>query len=242
MILGISGVANAELTVIGTATNSAGSYNMVWEHDTDGTSLVWLDMTTLTTWQGAMDWAAGLDSTMTYNFDPGYSVEWTDTQWRLPETEDRVSTLGMVYGTVYGDTNASYGYHIPGEASHLFYVGLGNLGARDRDGNLVPPEDRFTNAGPFENLPTSYVGIWLATTTDWFTYPDHGFLTPDDGLAAYYYKLGNGDLAVQRLDYSTEDRYAFAVRSADITVVPEPMTMSMLAMGGLALIRRRRTA
>jgi hypothetical protein len=34
-------------------------------------------------------------------------------------------------------------------------------------------------------------------------------------------------------------RYGLAVREADVTVVPEPATLGLLALGGLALIRRR---
>jgi len=35
-------------------------------------------------------------------------------------------------------------------------------------------------------------------------------------------------------------RYGLAVREADVTVVPEPATLGLLAMGGLAIIVRRR--
>ena len=226
MTLAVSGVANAALTVIGTATDSAGSYNMVWENDTDGTSLVWLDMDTLNTWQGAMDWADDLTSTMTFEVDPAYSVTWTDGQWRLPECEDRTDEFGWGWpgGTAPGD-EASYGYYIPGEAEHLF-----------RSGGL-------TSTGPFENLETDpnanlARGYWLSTT--------HDHWTADTLPAAFNYNFGNGNLLATRLDYASgELRFATAVRSADVTTaaVPEPASIivwSLLGIVGIGIGRSRR--
>jgi hypothetical protein len=217
----VSGSASADLDIIGTATDSAGSYNMVWENHTDGTSLVWLDMTTSNTWQDAMTWAAGLDSTMTYDVDSDYTVAFTDGQWRLPEVEDRVTSTDSIPGGI--------GYNIPGEASHLFHSG------------------GFANTGPFENLNTTYIGNWLATTSDYPMTTNEIFLSPDNAPGAYYYNLGNDNLLFQRLDtrFGNPSKYTLAVRSADVTPVPVPGAFLLGSMGlGFATwrLKRRRTA
>lgn len=81
------GVAGADLAVIGTADyNHSGTYNLIWEYDSDGTSLVWLDYTNpKNTWGhtgGSAGWIKGLGDSLTYAIS-GYSVDWTG-DWRLP--------------------------------------------------------------------------------------------------------------------------------------------------------------
>ena len=52
-------------------------------------SLVWLDHTNgQLAWQNQIDWAAGLDGSLTYNVDAAFTVLWDDTAWRLPSTVD----------------------------------------------------------------------------------------------------------------------------------------------------------
>ena len=53
----------------------------------------------------------------------------------------------------------------------------------------------------------------------------------------------NGDIAID-VTYSITDSGAgdIAFRGVMITAVPEPATMSLLALGGLAMLRRRRRA
>jgi hypothetical protein len=84
------GIASADLAVIGTATWSeperpfSATYNLIWESNDDGKSLVWLDYTNPKAhWAGQTDWAAELGTFLTDYDTPGYSVDWTG-DWRLP--------------------------------------------------------------------------------------------------------------------------------------------------------------
>ena len=123
----------ATLTTIGTAAYLGQEYNLIWDDDNNGNSIVWLDYTNAEdTWGNQMDWAAGLGGLLTYNIDAGYSVIWDDNQWRLPATLD-----GPTSGYTY-DGSTSAGYNITSsEMGHLFYVELGNTGHFDVDGSTT---------------------------------------------------------------------------------------------------------
>ena len=67
VFLGMIGVAQATLTVIGTATYDDGTggqeYNLIWDDDNNGKSVVWLDYTHPgDTWNNQMAWAASLNT------------------------------------------------------------------------------------------------------------------------------------------------------------------------------------
>ena len=125
-----AGMGNAALTTIGTATYGSTNYNLIWDNDNTGNSLVWLNYTNgnWTNWTTQTTWTASLESSLTISLLTGYSVTWTDSTWRLPAT--------------WGGTE---GYNITtSEMGHLFYIELGN------------PADYFSpfspNTGIFENL------------------------------------------------------------------------------------------
>ena len=63
IVFGVTGMANASLTNIGTATYNGIDYNLIWDDDNNGNSLVWLDYSnTAISWENQMAWAAGIDS------------------------------------------------------------------------------------------------------------------------------------------------------------------------------------
>ena len=73
VLLGVSISAHAVLVTVGTATYGGSDYNLIWDDDNNGNSVIWLDYTNSdATWSEQMDWAAGLGSTLTYNFDKPY--------------------------------------------------------------------------------------------------------------------------------------------------------------------------
>lgn len=161
-VLFFSGVANADLVVIGTATYSGKDYNLVYEEDQ---GLIWLDYTRQRSkWPDQMSWASQLNDpgVLTYKFNAEISVNWNGG-WRLPKTVDGARRWGA-------DGKTTAGCNITtSEMGHLYYVSLGNLGYYDTDGNPRPgwgkPMSRYQwglkNKGPFSNLqPYSY---WSGT-------------------------------------------------------------------------------
>ncbi len=111
IVMGYSIQAQADLITIGTATYSWRDYNLIWDDDNNGNSIVWLDYTNNNAnWTDQNDWALGLNNggVLTYNIDPGYAVTWNGA-WRLPTTETQLP-----------------GYNIEtGEMGHLYYTELG---------------------------------------------------------------------------------------------------------------------
>ena len=162
-LLTMIGIAQATLTVIGTAQfNGTGTeYNLIWEDDNNGNSVVWLDYcNTPAIWQNQTAWAVGLNNELVITLNPGYSVTWTDSSWRLPSTVDD----GMfVYGC---DGTTTAGYNITtSEMGHLFYAELGNLGCKDTSCN--PSSGCQTGYGlqsivPFQNLIAAW-WYWSGT-------------------------------------------------------------------------------
>ena len=111
-LLMFSASAHAALTTIGTAQidGTGPDYNLIWDDDNNGNSLVWLDYTTTyDSWFGIdwiyqRDWAAGLR--LTYNLNPAYTVtSWNDGSWRLPTASG---------GSGYDKINSEMG--------HLYYL------------------------------------------------------------------------------------------------------------------------
>jgi len=158
MVLGLlltSGLARAQLTVIGTATYQGTAYNLIWDDENNGHSVVWLDYTNaLANWSTQKAWAAGLDAQLTYNIDPAYTVIWEDAAWRLPATVNGA----YVYGC---DGTTTAGYNITtSEMGHLFYDELGNQGFFDTSYNYQSPYG-LQNTGPFEHLAATW--YWSGT-------------------------------------------------------------------------------
>ncbi|MBN2705752.1 MAG: hypothetical protein JXR89_04850, partial [Deltaproteobacteria bacterium] len=180
MVLGLlltSGLAQAQLTVIGTATYLGTPYNLIWDDDNNGHSVVWLDYTNApANWSTQTAWAAGLDAQLTYNIDPAYTVIWDDAAWRLPNTVDGQSDYGC-------DGTTTVGYNITtSEMGHLFYAELGNQGYLDTSCNTQSPYG-LQNTGSFEHL----VASWYWSGTEYAPDPDYawsfGF---DDGFQVGY--------------------------------------------------------
>ena len=211
LLLVFSGSALAALEVIGTAVYQGSSYNLIWDDDNNGNSVIWLDYTQAqATWQNQMDWAAGLDpdgagdseGQLTITWNPGISVTWSDAAWRLPATVDGT----WVYGC---DGSTTGGYNITNsEMGHLFYTELGNLGCKDTSCN--PSSGCQTgyglqNQAPFQNLIASryWSGLeyaanpayaWLFTFDIGYQYYDFDQLHNGYGLALRSGQVVNGSI------------------------------------------------
>ncbi|NDY73093.1 hypothetical protein DO021_15535 [Desulfobacter hydrogenophilus] len=128
----MSGMGHAALTTIGTATYNGQDYNLIWDDDNNGNSVVWLDYTNdRAKWADQISWASNLNGTnvLTYNIDSDYTVEWGTSSWRLPTTVDGLWDFGA-------DGTTTAGFNITSsEMGHLYYEELGNLGYLDVSSN-----------------------------------------------------------------------------------------------------------
>lgn len=156
VVAGMASVSQATLLTIGTATYGGSDYNLIWDDNNNGKSVVWLDYSnSQTNWSNQNAWAAGLGSQLTYNIDAAYSITWDDAAWRLPATVDGDYVDGY-------DGTTTGGYNVTSsEMGHLFYEELGNLGYYDTSGNYPQPQWGLQHSGDFDNLVAS--SYWSGT-------------------------------------------------------------------------------
>lgn len=220
-IVGMVGMANASLTIIGTASYGGSDYNLIWDDDNNGNSVIWLDYTNgAVNWTAQNAWAAGLDSALTYNIDSAYTVAWDGgPAWRLGSTVDGGSVWGY-------DGTTTAGYNITSsEMGHLFYEEFGNLGYKDTSG-AVQAGWGLQNTGDFENL----IADWYWSGTEYGNY----------SLYAWAFNFNNG---AQFGDSKSESGYGLALRAGEVTsAVPLPGAVWLLGSGlaGLVGLRRKR--
>ena len=152
-LLTITGMANADLITIGTATYGGTERNLIWDDDNNGNSLIWLDYShNHTNWLSQNAWAAGLDSNLIYNIDSSaYTVDWDDAAWRLPSA----------------GANPHFGYNqTTSEMGDLFYNDLG-LSANPPITTTVQ-----LNATNFDNL----IASWYWSGTEVAFSPTHAWV------------------------------------------------------------------
>ena len=168
LMFGLVGMAQAALTTIGTAQfgGIGTEYNLIWDDDNNGNSVIWLDYTNAGVSQVAHNaWAAGLDSTLTYNIDAAHTVDWDGSSWRLP-------SAGVNPTSGYNQTTSEMG--------HLFYNELGLTGG--------PPTypwytDEQLNAEEFNNL----IASWYWSGTEYAGNPGSAWLFDMNSGGQNYY-------------------------------------------------------
>ena len=215
----VPGFAQAALITIGTAGyDSDGNgdpevYNLIWDNDNNGNSVVWLDYTNdELNWDNQMDWAAGLGNTgvLTINLD-GYTLDWVGA-WRLPETDNETS-----------------GYNITtSEMGHLYYEELGNS-----DDETGGNDDLVT--GPFDYLiPYTYWSgkeVTAENTRVWTFNMDDG---KQEGLS----KDDPENSSDERMLHGLALHDVVNVSPTDPVPLPSTILLFSVGLAGLAWYRR----
>jgi len=160
LLMGL-GMANASLVTIGTATYFGSDFNLIWDDDNNGNSVIWLDYTHAAAfWDDQNAWAAGLAGQLTNINTPGWTISWDDSAWRLP-------SAGIKPQDGY--------YQTTSEMGHLYYDELGN-----------PAGGPLSKTGDFEHL----FGYWYWSGTEYVSYPDEAwFFDMNYGYQSHYDKF-----------------------------------------------------
>jgi hypothetical protein len=183
--MSFTGMAEANLIVIGTATYQGEDYKLIYEDDQ---GLVWLDYSNKGQyWDQQMKWASGLNESgvLTYKLNPGISISWEGV-WRLPLTVDAVRRYGY-------DSTTTAGFNITtSEMGHLYYKSLRNLGYYDTKGKTQTGFG-LKNTGPFTNLRDDM--YWSCTeysinpSAAWYMSLYYGYQTQEFMKNFAYYGL-----------------------------------------------------
>ena len=216
------GVSQAELVTIGTASYNGGVYNLIYDADSPFGPITWLAFTNYESWQGQLDWAAGLNDSgvITYNLNSGVEMNWTG-DWRLPHTVDGNYVFGY-------DGTTTGGYNITtSELGHLFYEGLGNIGFLDTNGDYVGDGNwGLKNTGDFDNLNYS---------NDWYYWS--GTENVDTPCVAWEFDFYNGN---QSVTFKNEWYFGLAVRPGKPVPIPGAFWLLGSGLAGLVSLRKRR--
>lgn len=220
----LTGFSQAALTTIGTATYAGLDYNLIWDDNNNGNSVVWLDYTQP---DNILSWVAGLEGALTYNIAPAYIVDWGTNTWRLPATVKGPYIFGMD-GTTTGGFNIT-----SSEMGHLFYEELGNLGYFSSDGTRRRSGWGLINTGDFENLLR--VLYWSGTEFS------------DRWNAVWSFNMDLGDQRILMVYtpsyYMYPSNYGLALRNAHVSVAETPVPGAIWLLGfgliGLTALRKK---
>ncbi len=205
LLASIAGSAEASLITIGQAAYNGSSYSLIWDNNS---SLVWLDYTIDTNLYMSID-PAPLKN-LAYNLNDPLVLSWAiNSGYNLSWQGDwRLASISTI-----------------NEYQHLYYDELGNLAKTATGGGLI-------NKGPFHNLfqqryysgEVQIIREGMIPGTGEVIYSHH----------PYWFDFEYGNTGIIFGSLTGVDK-GLAVRSAEVTVVPEPSTILLLGMGSVGL-------
>lgn len=229
IFFGITNV-HAAIVTIGKATVYGGpiKYNLIYDDDNNGKSLVWLDYSMPSeNWNEQVEAVDRLNNAIRYEINPQYNINWESSVWRLPITVDGP----YIYGK---DGTTTDGYNIvTSEMGHLYYTELGNFGRYNLDGvRYDQGEPGLNNVGDFVNLMERI--YWSGTAT--------AFATDTPRAWAFNMGISMGEGAQGTFSQGSI-LMGLAVREGTVTTVPIPGSVFLFLSGivGLTGINMRKT-
>lgn len=236
-LLLLTGNGQAALQTIGTANYMGIDYNLIYMDDGPFGPITWLDYSKSgdNNWQNQVDWASGLSfAEADIQLEPAYTstIDWTKG-WRLPEVDESKANLSGYFGYEGPDEtgyhNYRYGYNmVNSEMGHLFYEALGNLGYLATDGSYPQEGYGLHKTGDFEQLHADY--YWSGTESS--IYQEE---------LVWYFRFDWGSQSWGPKHNDVDRPKVLAVRPGDVSAVPIPGTVLLLASGlaGLGLVGKK---
>ena len=223
----VTGTAHASLVDRGNGMLYDNVLNITWLQDANYAKTSGASATGLMDWTTATAWAANL-------VFGGFS------DWRL-------ATNTPINGSSYNATfstngTTDYGYNITSPNSELAYmynVNLGLKGFLSTTGAVQANYGIFGN-GTYNGVNTASYGqnnVGLVNNLQSNAYWSGAEYSPGSGLAWQF----TNALGYQGSDYKFSQKYAWAVRSGDVSAVPVPAAFWLFGsglMGLLGLMRR----
>ncbi len=148
----------------------------------------------------------------------------------VTDAQVTITLAGNEYGDRPGGGNALTADYLLGVNSTTITITIGGL----------IPDSTYKLAGYGKNADDHVGGVWIANGAGPL---DLSYNVADSGILENVIADTNGQIVISvAADYGVANGVLTAVNGFELegTFVPEPLTMGLLGLGGLALLRRRR--